>query len=250
MRKENKNLTYAQFRFAFDSNMARHGFVSFHTQESLGFSNTPCHMCGSSSAGERYEGMGLRASLGSDGMTGEGGFEVCEDCRYYAEYGILDDVSMLDIDMQESDSFLELLMQGVKVTEVNPYILDFALENAGEKFTLRIEDICANNADNQAQVCYNLYDKHGKVIFNGADIFLGCGHEVLKVATFKTVMGFLTLRLGDTDKDYFDEYTPAQIEFRDTHAEYLSLLALDYSQQEQAQHIKKYFEGLRGKNYV
>jgi hypothetical protein len=122
-------------------------------------------MCGGL-AGERYEGNGLKVNPNGKGMLSEDGFRVCVDCCYYAEYGKLDDMFMLDIDMQESDSFLELLMQGVKVTEVNPYILDFALENAGEKFTLRIEDICANNADNQAQVCYNLYDKHGKVIFN------------------------------------------------------------------------------------
>ena len=40
--------------------------------------------------------------------------------------------------------------------------------------------------------------------------------------TVAAIMGFLTLRPGDTDRDYFDSYTAEQIEFRDTHAETLA----------------------------
>jgi hypothetical protein len=249
MKQENKSLAYAKFRLAFDSNMAKHGFYSFHTHESLGFSHSTCDMCGGL-AGERYEGNGLKVNPNGKGMLSEDGFRVCVDCCYYAEYGKLDDMFMLDVDMQESDNFLELLMQGVKIQELDSYTLEFSLPSGNDVFKLEIEDTCESDSDGKPKVSYTLYNSANEIIFSGSDIYAPCGSEVLTVATFKTVMGFLTLRLGDTDKDYFDEYTPAQIEFRDTHAEYLSLLALDYSQQEQAQHIKKYFEGLRGKNYV
>lgn len=36
------------------------------------------------------------------------------------------------------------------------------------------------------------------------------------------LMGFLTLRPGDTDAEYFESYTPAQLEYCEQHAEALS----------------------------
>ena len=41
------------------------------------------------------------------------------------------------------------------------------------------------------------------------------------------LLGFLTLRKGDTDADWFDGYTPEQLAYCDQHAESLSLAALD-----------------------
>jgi hypothetical protein len=40
--------------------------------------------------------------------------------------------------------------------------------------------------------------------------------------TVRAVMTFFTLRLGDTDRDYFDDYTETQVAFRDAHAEALA----------------------------
>lgn len=42
-----------------------------------------------------------------------------------------------------------------------------------------------------------------------------------------SLLTFLTLRPGDVEKDYFAEYTPAQLAFRDQHAEALSVCAED-----------------------
>lgn len=44
--------------------------------------------------------------------------------------------------------------------------------------------------------------------------------------TVAALLGFLTLRPGDTDADYFENYTPAQLDFCAQHAEALSLEAL------------------------
>lgn len=38
-----------------------------------------------------------------------------------------------------------------------------------------------------------------------------------------SLMGFLTLKPGDTDRDYFDSYTPAQLDYCSRHAEALQL---------------------------
>ena len=58
------------------------------------FSWQPCDCCGSSLGGDRYKCNGwndqLRAIQDYD--------HVCPDCVYYAEYGRLDDMTMMDIE--------------------------------------------------------------------------------------------------------------------------------------------------------
>jgi len=41
------------------------------------------------------------------------------------------------------------------------------------------------------------------------------------------LLGFLSLKDGDTDPEYFDDYTPEQIEWRDEHAEDLACVVAD-----------------------
>ncbi len=42
--------------------------------------------------------------------------------------------------------------------------------------------------------------------------------------TVRGVLGFLALRPGDVEADYFDRYTPEQLAWRDQHAEDLQHL--------------------------
>ena len=60
------------------------------------------------------------------------------------------------------------------------------------------------------------------VIFEGRDFRPSPLHAWDSDETVAAIMGFLTLRLGDTDREYFENYTAEQIEFRDTHAESLA----------------------------
>lgn len=46
-------------------------------------------------------------------------------------------------------------------------------------------------------------------------------------ACMQALMGFLTLRPGDTDRDYFENYTPRQMEFAQQHAETLAVCVYD-----------------------
>jgi hypothetical protein len=41
-------------------------------------------------------------------------------------------------------------------------------------------------------------------------------------ATIASLMTFLTLRPGDTDAEYFESYTPAQLDYCSHHAEALN----------------------------
>lgn len=58
------------------------------------------------------------------------------------------------------------------------------------------------------------------VLFDGADF-----HTPMAIdsdSTIECLMGFLTLRHGDTDSEYFENYTEAQENFCAQHAEMLS----------------------------
>ena len=59
-------------------------------------------------------------------------------------------------------------------------------------------------------------------LFEGEDF--GCSplHAIDSDETIAALLGFLTLRPGDTDSEYFADYTPRQLEFCDQHAEALA----------------------------
>ncbi len=63
-----------------------------------------------------------------------------------------------------------------------------------------------------------------EVIFAGDD--LGSPPEATEDEVAKSALGFLTLRPGDTDADYFDAYTPGQLAWCEAHAEDLSMALL------------------------
>lgn len=60
------------------------------------------------------------------------------------------------------------------------------------------------------------------VIFEGADFGTSPCHAIDSDATLASLMGFLTLRPGDTDSEYFEAYTPDQLAYASAHAEALS----------------------------
>lgn len=61
-------------------------------------------------------------------------------------------------------------------------------------------------------------------IFAGEDFYASPLHADDSDDTIRSLLGFLTLRPGDTDYDYFDGYTPEQIAFRDSDAETVAIL--------------------------
>lgn len=66
--------------------------------------------------------------------------------------------------------------------------------------------------------------EHGmsKLIFSGDDFRPSPLHSVDSNETVAALMSFLTLRPGDTDADYFANYTEKQMEFAQQHGEMLS----------------------------
>jgi len=99
------------------------------------------------------------------------------------------------------------------------------LKGQGPTFRLSLYDIGLRRTDGKEAVGYKFTMKllAGKsvTVFEGSDI--GCSplHAIDSDATVKSVMTFITLRPGDTDAEYFQDYNAEQRAFVEDHAESL-----------------------------
>ena len=73
---------------------------------------------------------------------------------------------------------------------------------------------------------YRLFDPSNKTIFCGEDFGSSPMHAIDSVATVRSLIALLTLRPGDTDAEYFANYTPAQLEFAESDAEELQMYSI------------------------
>lgn len=74
-------------------------------------------------------------------------------------------------------------------------------------------------------ITYRLTMREGRkstVLFEGSDYSPGPGNTTDGDASVRGLLGFLTLRPGDTDREYFEGYTEAQRDYCDAHAEALA----------------------------
>ena len=95
------------------------------------------------------------------------------------------------------------------------------LAGKGPRFTLTMWDTSRTGSDGKSILGYQL-KQDGVELFTGEDFACSPMHCVDSDNAVAALMGFLTLRKGDTDADYFKDYTPAQVEFSEQHAEALS----------------------------
>jgi hypothetical protein len=65
------------------------------------------------------------------------------------------------------------------------------------------------------------------VLFQGADFQVSPYTAVDSDDAVRSLLTFLTLRKGDTDSEYFADYTADQVAFRDTHAEAVGMAVYD-----------------------
>ena len=77
----------------------------------------------------------------------------------------------------------------------------------------------------QTVLGYELTDPEGETVFEGEDFAGSPLHADDSDETLRALLGFLTLRPGDTDSDYFEDYTERQKRFCDEDAESLALYA-------------------------
>ena len=111
-----------------------------------------------------------------------------------------------------------------------------ALENIDENDLLRDLDIDgfrfvtydANNTDrfDKYAIGYFFFHKDGSLLFQGEDFYCSPLYAIDSDDACRSLLGFLTLQSGDTDDEYFDDYTQEQLDFSDTYAENLSLYSM------------------------
>ena|GEM_PF-5718442 len=92
------------------------------------------------------------------------------------------------------------------------------------RFRLEVCDTGRRDWRGQSRLAYTFTDDD-KVIFEGSDF---CGsplHADDSDETLAALLGFLSLRPGDTERDYFDSYTPEQLDWARANGEELSLIA-------------------------
>lgn len=72
-----------------------------------------------------------------------------------------------------------------------------------------------------------IFMQNKEVIFEGDDFGVSQYSSVDGDEALRSLMGFLTLRRGDTDADYFDSYSEDQLSWAEENAEELSLYGMD-----------------------
>lgn len=73
-------------------------------------------------------------------------------------------------------------------------------------------------------LAYTLTGPEGEVLFEGDDFKPSPMLAIDSDAAVADLMGFLTLKPGDTDREYFDKYTPEQMAFAQRHGESLGCI--------------------------
>lgn len=99
-------------------------------------------------------------------------------------------------------------------------------------FTLRLWNTYTR-VDGKQQLAYELKDGR-KVIFEGNDFYApGDWAWDLKTCVYSLLV-FLSLQEGDTDSEYFDNYTPEQIAWRDSsRGEELQMIVFDCEERQE-----------------
>lgn len=93
----------------------------------------------------------------------------------------------------------------------------------GEDFQLDMWDTYKRNRDGKYILSY-VFWHNGIVIFTGSDYCPSPMDAIDSDASVASLLGFLSCGDGDTDDEFFEDYTPAQIAWRDEFAESLSLI--------------------------
>ncbi len=110
-------------------------------------------------------------------------------------------------------------------------------------YTLQTWDTQRSDRMGKTILRYEFKAPDGTVLFEGSDFACSPMICVDSDDCLRSLLGFLTLKPGDTDRDYFDNYTPAQMAFAEGPAESLSLWSMD---DDDSEHPALEFENLDG----
>ena len=81
-----------------------------------------------------------------------------------------------------------------------------------EGCTLRLWDINRTDSLGKHRLAYQ-FKSGRRVIFEGDDFACSPMHAIDSLDTVAGLLGFLTCKPGDTDREYFENYTPEQLDW-------------------------------------
>jgi hypothetical protein len=90
-------------------------------------------------------------------------------------------------------------------------------------YTLQMWDSGKVNRTGKTRIRYEFRTPSGVILFAGDDFCCSPMHAIDSDESVRHLLGFLTLRPGDTDPDYFADYTEEQMKFARTDAESISM---------------------------
>lgn len=98
-------------------------------------------------------------------------------------------------------------------------------------YRLELGEPCAMRGD-RALSSYR-FSVGETILFQGEDFGVSPCHAEDSDQAICALMGFLTLKPGDTDREYFDNYTPEQMEWAESYA--CEVIACDVAAYEEEQ---------------
>ena len=99
----------------------------------------------------------------------------------------------------------------------------------GVGFRLELYDLNETDFEGHHRLGYEFHHGH-KLIFQGEDFACSPCQAVDSDQCVASLLGWLSLKRGDVDRDYFNSYTTEQLEWRDEWAETLSIYALELAE--------------------
>jgi hypothetical protein len=90
-------------------------------------------------------------------------------------------------------------------------------------YRLRTWDMRRRYPTGQRIIGYKLTAPDGRTVFRGEDCGVAPSDAIDSDAALRGLLGFLTLKPGDTDDEYFERYTPDQRAFAESDAEELAM---------------------------
>jgi hypothetical protein len=94
------------------------------------------------------------------------------------------------------------------------------------KSTLKLFDSAKKDSYGKWILGYEFYQDQ-ELIFIGSDFHCSPLHSIDSDDTIQELMGFLTLQPGDTDAEYFENYSPRQMKFAIEHGETLACYGME-----------------------
>ena len=105
------------------------------------------------------------------------------------------------------------MARGIPLHDDPNFLRQVFLRAPGGRYDLRTWDSGRTDHMGKTLLRYELRDPHGYILFSGSDFGCSPMDAIDSDRSVGALLGFLTLRPGDTDREYFDHYNFVQRDF-------------------------------------